>query len=56
MIEKKIVYLPIKVEDELPEIGKNVFTFNTMIDGKVKYPPKDNGENININCITIKSF
>ena len=43
---KQTVYLPVKVEDELPEMGKLVFTFNTMIEGKVIYPPKDDGENI----------
>ena len=47
--ELKTVYIPIKVEDELPEIGKMVFTLNTMIPGKVKYPPKDDGKNISIN-------
>jgi len=45
----KTVYIPVKVEDELPEIGKMVFTLNTMIPGKVKYPPKDDGKNISIN-------
>ena len=48
--ELKTVYIPVKVENELPEIGKIVFTLNTMIPGKVKYPPKDDGENKNINC------
>jgi len=49
MKKKQIVYIPIKVEDELPEIDKQVFTLNTMIPGRVMYPPKDNGENKNIN-------
>lgn len=49
-ITKQVVYLPVKVEDELPEIDKKVFTFNTMLEGKVKYPPKDDSENISINC------
>lgn len=46
----KTVYIPTKVEDELPEIDKMVFTLNTMIPGKVKYPPEDDGENISVNC------
>lgn len=29
---KQKVYLPVKVEDELPEIGKATFTFNEEID------------------------
>ncbi len=50
-IIKQTIFLPVNVKDELPEIGKSVFTFNTMIKGRVKYPPKDNGENISINSI-----
>lgn len=29
---KQTVYLPVKVEDELPEIGRATFTFNEEID------------------------
>ena len=29
---KSTVYLPVKVEDELPEIGRATFTFNEEID------------------------
>ena len=53
-MSKQIVYIPIKVEDELPELEKSVFTFNTMIPGKVRYPPIDDGENISINCRTLE--
>lgn len=30
--QKQTVYLPVKVEDELPEIGRATFTFNEEID------------------------
>jgi len=50
MNKLQTVYIPTKVEDELPELDKSVFTLNTMIKGRVKFPPEDNGENISINC------
>lgn len=45
----KTVYIPTKVENELPELDKQVFTLNTMMPDRVQYPPKDDGENICIN-------
>lgn len=34
-MKQQIVYIPVKVKDELPEVGKYVFTFNNIIEGKV---------------------
>ena len=49
MIQKQIVYLPIKVEDELPEMGEEVFTFNTLIKRRDHYNPYDDGKNMSVN-------
>ena len=48
--ELKTVWVAVKPEDELPNKGEQVFTLNTMIPGKVHYPPEDDGKNISTNC------